>query len=102
MIFRQLFEPLSSTYTYPIGCPVTGQALLIDPVVNCIDRDLAALQAPGLTLALTVDTALHADPKPDSLLGGCRAWGRHAKRCQPSAPRSGPVPAVPPGRDRCS
>ena len=61
MIFRQLFEPLSSTYTYLIGCPDTGQALLIDPVVNCIDRDLAAVQALGLTLALTVDTHLHAD-----------------------------------------
>ena len=61
MIFRQLFEPLSSTYTYLIGCPVTGQALLIDPVVNSLDRDLAALQALGLKLALTVDTHVHAD-----------------------------------------
>ena len=34
MIFRQLFEPLSSTYTYLIGCEDTGQALLIDPVIN--------------------------------------------------------------------
>ena len=41
MVFRQLFEPLSSTYTYLIGCEATGQALLIDPVVNSIDRDLA-------------------------------------------------------------
>jgi len=40
MIFRQLFEPLSSTYTYLIGCEETGAALLIDPVVNAIDRDL--------------------------------------------------------------
>jgi glyoxylase-like metal-dependent hydrolase (beta-lactamase superfamily II) len=61
MIFRQLFEPLSSTYTYLIGCPVTGQALLIDPVVNCIDRDLALLQQLGLALALTLDTHIHAD-----------------------------------------
>ena len=61
MIFRQLFEPLSSTYTYLIGCPDTGQALLIDPVINSIDRDLAALQALGLKLALTVDTHVHAD-----------------------------------------
>jgi sulfur dioxygenase len=52
MIFRQLFEPLSSTYTYLVGCPATGQALLIDPVVNSIDRDLALLQQLGLTLAL--------------------------------------------------
>ena len=61
MIFRQLFEPLSSTYTYLIGCEHTGQALLIDPVVNAIERDLAVLAATGLTLAWTLDTHIHAD-----------------------------------------
>lgn len=61
MIFRQLFEPLSSTYTYLLGCEDTGQALLIDPVVNSLDRDLAVLHALGLTLALTLDTHIHAD-----------------------------------------
>ena len=61
MIFRQLFEPISSTYTYLLGCETTGQALLIDPVVNAIDRDLAALQALGLRLAYTLDTHIHAD-----------------------------------------
>jgi glyoxylase-like metal-dependent hydrolase (beta-lactamase superfamily II) len=61
MIFRQLFEPLSSTYTYLLGCPDTGQAVLIDPVVNSIDRDLAVLQALGLTLSCTLDTHIHAD-----------------------------------------
>ena len=61
MVFRQLFEPLSSTYTYLIGCEATGQALLIDPVVNSIDRDLAELKRLGLTLAITLDTHLHAD-----------------------------------------
>ncbi len=34
MIFRQLFEPLSSTYTYLIGCEETGKAILIDPVIT--------------------------------------------------------------------
>jgi glyoxylase-like metal-dependent hydrolase (beta-lactamase superfamily II) len=61
MIFRQLFEPLSSTYTYLIGCEATGQALLIDPVVNSVERDLAELQRLGLALAFTLDTHLHAD-----------------------------------------
>lgn len=61
MIFRQLFEPLSSTYTYLVGCEATGQALLIDPVVNSIDRDLAELQRLGLGLAYTLDTHIHAD-----------------------------------------
>jgi sulfur dioxygenase len=61
MIFRQLFEPVSSTYTYLLGCPETGQALLIDPVVNAIDRDLQAVQQLGLRLAWTLDTHIHAD-----------------------------------------
>lgn len=41
MIFRQLFEPLSSTYTYLLGCEDTRQAVLIDPVISATDRDLA-------------------------------------------------------------
>ncbi|NLE88991.1 MAG: MBL fold metallo-hydrolase [Myxococcales bacterium] len=61
MIFRQLFEPLSSTYTYLIGCEETGAALLIDPVVNAIDRDLQVISELGLRLEYTVDTHVHAD-----------------------------------------
>ena len=61
MIFRQLFEPLSSTYTYLLGCEETGQALLVDPVLPAWERDLAALQELGLKLALTVETHVHAD-----------------------------------------
>jgi sulfur dioxygenase len=61
MIFRQLFEPLSSTYTYLLGCEETGQAILIDPVIASMDRDLAELQRLGLTLAYSVDTHVHAD-----------------------------------------
>jgi glyoxylase-like metal-dependent hydrolase (beta-lactamase superfamily II) len=61
VIFRQLFEPVSSTYTYLLGCPETGQAVLIDPVVNAMDRDLQVLQQFGLKLAYTLDTHIHAD-----------------------------------------
>ena len=61
MIFRQLFETVSSTYTYLLGCESTGEALLIDPVVNSIDRDLQLVQSLGLKLAFTVDTHIHAD-----------------------------------------
>ena len=50
MIFRQLVEPVSSTYTYLLACETTGQAMLIDPVVNAIDRDLQVLQSLRLTL----------------------------------------------------
>lgn len=61
MIFRQLFEPLSSTYTYLIGCEETGAALLIDPVVNAIERDLSLLAQLQLRLEYAVDTHVHAD-----------------------------------------
>jgi sulfur dioxygenase len=61
MIFRQLYEPVSSTYTYLIGCEDTGQAILVDPVINAIERDLAEVSRLGMTLAYTVDTHIHAD-----------------------------------------
>ena len=61
MIFRQLFEPLSSTYTYLLGCEETGQAVLIDPVIVSIERDLSEINRLGLTLAYSVDTHIHAD-----------------------------------------
>lgn len=61
MIFRQLFEPVSSTYTYLLGCEETGQALLIDPVITAMDRDLAEVSKLGLQLAYTMDTHIHAD-----------------------------------------
>jgi sulfur dioxygenase len=61
MIFRQLFERLSSTYTYLLGDEHTGQAILIDPVISSMGRDLAELHRLGLTLACTLDTHIHAD-----------------------------------------
>ena len=61
MIFRQLFEPLSSTYPYLLGCVETGQAVLIDPVIVAVPRDLAELERLGLTLACTLETHIHAD-----------------------------------------
>ena len=61
MIFRQLFEPISSTYTYLLGCEATGKAVLIDPVMNAVERDLQVVQGLGLRLAYTVDTHIHAD-----------------------------------------
>lgn len=61
MIFRQLFEPLSSTYTHLLGCEATGQAVLIDPVVVSMERDVAEIKRLGLTLAYSMDTHIHAD-----------------------------------------
>lgn len=61
MIFRQLFEPVSSTYTYLLGCPETKQAVLIDPVMPAWQRDLKVVNDLGLQLVMTIDTHLHAD-----------------------------------------
>ena len=61
MIFRQLFEPDSSTYTYLLGCTDTGQAILIDPVLDTVERDLAAVDELGLKLTYSVETHYHAD-----------------------------------------
>jgi glyoxylase-like metal-dependent hydrolase (beta-lactamase superfamily II) len=61
MIFRQLFEPGSSTYTYLVACDETREAALIDPVLEAVDRDLTLLAELGLTLGYTIETHLHAD-----------------------------------------
>jgi len=61
MIFRQLFEPLSSTFTYLAGCPETGVAVLVDPVLETVARDLDVVKALGLTLGFTLETHIHAD-----------------------------------------
>ena len=61
MIFRQLFEPTSSTYTYLVACEETGTCALIDTVVDSTERDLELLQQLNLTLDFTIDTHIHAD-----------------------------------------
>ncbi len=61
MIFRQLFEPVSSTYTYLLGCEETRLAVLVDPVLPAWQRDLGEIGKVGLKLAFTVDTHIHAD-----------------------------------------
>ncbi|MEE8393584.1 MAG: MBL fold metallo-hydrolase, partial [Rhodospirillales bacterium] len=61
MIFRQLFEPQSSTYTYLIGCPKSGRAVLVDPVLETLERDLELIAELGLKLAFTLETHIHAD-----------------------------------------
>ncbi|HWC56617.1 MAG TPA: MBL fold metallo-hydrolase [Sphingomicrobium sp.] len=61
MLFRQLFEPQSSAYTYLIACEESREAALIDPVLETVERDLEQLQSLGLTLRFTIETHLHAD-----------------------------------------
>ena len=61
MIFRQLFEPDSSTFTYLVSCLDTGKTALIDPVLDTTQRDARILQDMGLKLDYTIDTHIHAD-----------------------------------------
>ena len=61
VLFRQLFDPQSSTYTYLLADERTGQAILIDPVFEQVPRDSALIRELGLTLVWTLETHVHAD-----------------------------------------
>lgn len=61
MIFRQLFDPQSSTYSYLLGDPRSGEAVLIDPVFEQARRDRALLAELELRLVTTLETHVHAD-----------------------------------------
>jgi glyoxylase-like metal-dependent hydrolase (beta-lactamase superfamily II)/rhodanese-related sulfurtransferase len=61
MIFRQLFDPQSSTYTYLLACPATREAVLVDPVFEHARRDAALVEELGLKLLFTLETHVHAD-----------------------------------------
>ncbi len=61
LIFRQLFDPQSSTYSYLLGDSEAGEAILIDPVFEQAARDGALIKELGLTLLATLDTHVHAD-----------------------------------------
>jgi glyoxylase-like metal-dependent hydrolase (beta-lactamase superfamily II)/rhodanese-related sulfurtransferase len=59
LVFRQLFDPTSSTYTYLLGDG--GEAVLVDPVFEHARRDCALVRELGLKLIATLDTHVHAD-----------------------------------------
>ncbi|MDE1995542.1 MAG: MBL fold metallo-hydrolase [Rhizobiaceae bacterium] len=61
MIFRQLFDSVSGTYTYLIASRRGGEALIIDPVLEKVDRYLQLVRELDLKLVKAVDTHLHAD-----------------------------------------
>lgn len=60
-IFRQLFDPQSSTYTYLLADEGSGEAVLIDTVFEQARRDAALVQELGLRLVATLETHVHAD-----------------------------------------
>lgn len=61
MIFRQLFDRKSSTYTYLLAERTGGEALLIDPVHENTDQYVRLLDALDVKLVLAIDTHIHAD-----------------------------------------
>jgi len=61
MLFRQLFDRESSTYTYLIADRATSEAILVDPVLEQVERDLKLLKELGLTLRYCLETHVHAD-----------------------------------------
>jgi glyoxylase-like metal-dependent hydrolase (beta-lactamase superfamily II)/rhodanese-related sulfurtransferase len=61
LVFRQLFDPQSSTYTYLLADRPGGAAVLIDPVFGQVQRDAALIGELGLSLVATLETHVHAD-----------------------------------------
>lgn len=61
LIFHQLFEKESSTYTYLLADSDSKEAVLIDPVMEMVDRDINFIEDLGLNLKYVLDTHVHAD-----------------------------------------
>src|ERR1035438_4894918 len=61
MIFRQLFDSVSGTYSYLLASRAGGEAMIIDPVLEKVDRYLQLIHELDLRLVKAVDTHLHAD-----------------------------------------
>ena len=61
MIFRQLFDSVSGTYSYVLASRHGGEALIIDPVLEKVDRYIQLMNELDLRLVKAVDTHLHAD-----------------------------------------
>ena len=61
MIFRQLFDTTSSTYTYLLADEESRDAVVIDAVYEQSNRDLALIRELGLNLKFAIDTHCHAD-----------------------------------------
>ena len=61
LVFRQLFDPASSTYTYILADRQSGEAVVIDPVFEQVRRDAALIAELGLRLVYALETHVHAD-----------------------------------------
>ncbi|NMG28154.1 MBL fold metallo-hydrolase [Aromatoleum evansii] len=85
LIFRQLFDAPSSTYTYLLGDALSGDALLIDPVFEQVRRDAALLHELRLSLRWTLETHVHADHVTGAWLLRQRTGSRIALSCRSGA-----------------
>lgn len=85
LIFRQLFDATSSTYTYLLGDSLSGDALLIDPVFEQMRRDVALLHELRLQLRWTLETHVHADHVTGAWLLRERTGSRIALSCHGGA-----------------
>ena len=77
MIFRQLFDAESSTFTYLLADEATRQGIIIDPVLDNFHRDSALVQELGLDLKYSIDTHVHADHITSALAVQATSRCRH-------------------------
>lgn len=61
MVFRQLFDKETFTFTYIVGCLKTRESVIIDPVFELVDRDMRVLEELDLKLKFAINTHVHAD-----------------------------------------
>uniref|UniRef100_UPI00398F2787 persulfide dioxygenase ETHE1, mitochondrial isoform X1 n=2 Tax=Pristiophorus japonicus TaxID=55135 RepID=UPI00398F2787 len=78
LIFRQLFEKISCTYTYLLGDVQSKEAVIIDPVLETVSRDVKLIQELGLNLLYAANTHCHADHVTGTglmktMMPGCRS-----------------------------
>lgn len=83
-ILRQMFEHESSTYTYLIFDPISKEGIIIDPVLETLERDLNLINELNVKLKYVLDTHLHADHvtgagKLRQATGAKTAIGEHAQ-----------------------
>jgi glyoxylase-like metal-dependent hydrolase (beta-lactamase superfamily II) len=84
MIFRQLYDPISSTYTYLLAERQGGEALIIDPVLDRVTQYLKLVEELDLKLVMALDTHIHADHvtgigRLRSAVDCATAMGEHSK-----------------------
>lgn len=80
MLFRQFIDPASSTYTYLLADDETHEAILIDPVAERVDRELALIDELGLTLRWVLETHRHTGSASGAELVAQRTGARTVAR----------------------